>query len=190
MYADFGGSKSSSDPDSAATAAREFHEEGNRRIPFGFVPLDTLPRAHGERGWVDIAESLRAGAYTARFDFRSDNGAWSYTTYLKQVPFLRSLSEDFENAYIEAIADPESSSVYTEKDAVSWVSTERLLSLATSSSSRGGIQLRPHFKRRIVLILREFPWAKRIGTPKSNAERFRKDWSTQDMQQQWIICTS
>ena len=174
MYADFGGAKSdSTDTDVHDTAAREFSEEGNLRIPFGFNLLERLPRAEGEEGWRPIAEQLRGGAYTARFDF--DSGTHTYTTFLKQVPFIRTIQEDFESAYIAAITSEDVSPVYYEKDAVAWVSTERLLSIATSGRyGRGGMKLRPHFRRRALMILREFPWARNIGTPRSNAARFRE----------------
>lgn len=153
LWSDFGGGAQEGE-DVYMNAAREFHEESAMVVPF--FPNEPMPR---ECGWKDISKALRDGKYTIMVKFETEN--WSYTTFIKQVPFIANLCDTFQKHYLDAVAGGKAYEAYTEKDAVQWVSPQKLLRAATSgkrrSSASGELQLRPHFKQRAIHILRHFP---------------------------------
>ena len=159
LWSDFGGAANPDDEDVFATCAREFHEESNRIVPY--YSGERLPRPSGTEAWKRIAESLRAGNYTLKLDFH--NSRWGYTTVVKQIPWMPQVVEQFSRRYLD-VAIHGGDDVFVEKDSLQWVSPERLFGLATRGSrgesglnSRSSIRLRPHFKKRVLHVLRHFP---------------------------------
>lgn len=162
LYSDYGGGVNPEDADEYDTAAREYHEETNRLIPL--YEGEICPRSD----WRGIAASLREGNYTMKIKFETEG--WQYYTIIKQIPWMPDLTDHFSAAYLRAITSGAAEDQFTEKDNVQWVSPQRLLRIATSGRRHcrrraaksakmynEPIQLRPHFKKRIVHILRNFP---------------------------------
>lgn len=162
LYSDWGGGiNPDTDMDEYDTAGREFFEETNNSIPL--YEGETCPRPD----WRGISTMLREGKYTMKIKFETDG--WSYYTIIKQIPWMPDITDTFSAVYLRAMTNGSTTEHFTEKDDAQWVTPQRLLRIALSGRRRRRrasksskmynetIQLRPHFKKRIVHILRNFP---------------------------------